>query len=78
MQRLLEGSPSVLALLKSNPFATAPPKYVRALLYDYRFSDSRKRQVTHEWWVRRLEGLYFPQVSVDDFERAAASENARP
>jgi predicted DCC family thiol-disulfide oxidoreductase YuxK len=78
MQRLLEGSPPVLALLKANPFATAPPKYVRALLYDYRFSDPRKRDVTHEWWVRRLEGLYFPQVSLDDFERAAARENARP
>jgi predicted DCC family thiol-disulfide oxidoreductase YuxK len=78
MQRLLEGSPSVLALLEANPFATAPPKYVRALLYDYRFSDLRKREVTHEWWVRRLEGLYFPQVSLDDFGRAAAHENARP
>jgi len=77
MQRLLEGSPSVLALLEANPFATAPPKYLRALLYDYRFSDPRKREVTHEWWVRRLEGLYFPQVSLDDFERAAARENTR-
>jgi predicted DCC family thiol-disulfide oxidoreductase YuxK len=72
MQRLLQGSPAVLALLEVNPFATAPPKYVRALLYDYRFSDPRKRAVTHEWWVRRLEGLYFPQVSLDEFE------NARP
>jgi len=78
MQRLLEGSPAVLALLEVNPFATAPPKYVRALLYAYRFSDPRKRAVTHEWWVRRVEGLYFPQVSLDEFERAATRENARP
>jgi predicted DCC family thiol-disulfide oxidoreductase YuxK len=78
MQRLLQGSPTVLALLEANPFASAPPKYVRALLYDYRFSDPRKRAVTHEWWVRRLEGLYFPQISLDDFERAATRENAHP
>jgi hypothetical protein len=78
MQRLLEGSPAVLALLEVNPFATAPPKYVRALLYAYRFSDPRKRAVTHEWWVRRVEGLYFPQVSLDEFERAATRGNVRP
>jgi len=29
MWRLLEGSPHVLALLESNPFADGPPKYVR-------------------------------------------------
>jgi predicted DCC family thiol-disulfide oxidoreductase YuxK len=77
MQRLLEGSPTVLALLEVNPFANSPPKYVRALLYEYRFSDPRKLAVTREWWVRRLEGLYFPQVSLAEFERAAA-ESARP
>jgi len=78
MQRLLEGSPSVLTLLEINPFAAAPPKFVRALLYDYRFADARKREVTHEWWVRRLEGLYFRQISLDEFQRAAAREDARP
>ena len=78
MQRLLEGSPAVLALFEVNPFGATTPKYVRALLYDYRFSDPRKHAVTHEWWVRRLEGLYFPQVGLDDFERAAAREDARP
>jgi predicted DCC family thiol-disulfide oxidoreductase YuxK len=71
MWRLLEGSPSVLALLESNPFAQRPPKYVRAQLYDYRFTDRRTRALTHQWWVRRPEGLYFPQVSIADFERVA-------
>ena len=41
LQRLLEGSPDVLALFAENPFADRPPKYVRALLYDYRFADAR-------------------------------------
>jgi predicted DCC family thiol-disulfide oxidoreductase YuxK len=72
MWRLLEGSPSVLALLESDPFAQGrPPKYVRAQLYDYRFADRRTRVLTHQWWVRRPEGVYFPQVSITDFERAA-------
>jgi hypothetical protein len=78
MRRLLEGSPSVLALLDSNPFADGPPKYVRAQLYDYRFADRRTHIVTGQWWVRRPEGLYFPQVSLADFGRAADRETAPP
>jgi hypothetical protein len=67
MWRLLEGSPPVLALLESNPFIGGPPKYVRGQLYDYRFTDRRTHLQTGQWWVRRLEGLYFPQVSTADF-----------
>ena len=78
MRRLLEGSPSVLALLDSNPFADGPPKYVRAQLYDYRFADRRTHIVTGQWWIRRPEGLYFPQVSLADFGRAADRETAPP
>ncbi len=69
--RLLQGSPQVLALLASNPFPGHPPKFVRALLYDYRFSDVSLRARTGEVWVRRLEGTYFPQVSLEDFSQAA-------
>jgi predicted DCC family thiol-disulfide oxidoreductase YuxK len=70
MRRLLEGSPPVLALLDSNPFADGRPKYVRAQLYDYRFADRGTFALTGQWWVRRLEGPYFPQVGLADFERA--------
>ena len=62
MQRLLEGSPPVLALFETDPFPDRPPKYVRALLYDYRFADSGTRAATGQWWIRRVEGRYFPQV----------------
>ena len=41
LRRLLEGSPDVLALFAERPFGERPPKYVRALLYDYRFADAR-------------------------------------
>lgn len=69
MQRLLEGSPSVLALLDSNPFPDHPPKYVRAKLYDYRFAEPSTHAATGQWWVRRDDGLYFPEVSLADFQR---------
>jgi predicted DCC family thiol-disulfide oxidoreductase YuxK len=67
MRRLLEASPPVLALLDFNPFNDGPPKYVRAQLYDYRFADRGTHAMTGQWWVRRLEGLYFPEISLADF-----------
>jgi len=66
MRRLLEGAPEVLALLKTNPFASHPPRYVRALLYDYSFSDPQTRRSTGEWWVRTQTGIYFPAVSLHE------------
>jgi len=66
---LLKGSSPVLALVASNPFPDRPPKYVRAQLYDYHFADSAAYARTGHWWVRRVEGLYFPRVSLGDFQR---------
>jgi hypothetical protein len=37
------------------PSPTRPPRYVRALLYDYRFADLATHRQTGEWWQRRLE-----------------------
>ena len=42
MIRLLEGDRATLALLRSNPFADQPPRYVRASLYRYRFTTRRR------------------------------------
>jgi predicted DCC family thiol-disulfide oxidoreductase YuxK len=64
MFRLLEGSPPVLALLERNPFPQSPPKYVRALVYDYQFTTWPQRRAQGEWWHRRLLGDYFPVVAL--------------
>ncbi len=77
-QMWFEGSPAVLALLAGNPFPDRPPKYVRALLYDYRFADPDTYVRTGQWWVRRREGLYFPRVSLADFLRGAPPTIAPP
>lgn len=66
MVRLLQGSPEVLALLARNPFPNAPPKYVRAELFDYKFTDFSERRATGDWWSRRPMGLYFPRISLED------------
>jgi hypothetical protein len=70
MQRLLEGSVPVLELIDQNPFAGKPPKYVRAMRYEYRFSTSDERRQTGNYWVRELKGPYFPAISL----RAAQKE----
>lgn len=64
MIRLLQGSPEVSALLANNPFAAEPPRYLRAELYSYRFTDFAERRATGDWWKRERRGLYFPPVSL--------------
>ncbi|MGC1342965.1 MAG: lipase maturation factor family protein, partial [Candidatus Binataceae bacterium] len=64
LQRLLENSPKVTALLGSNPFPDKPPLYVRALLYDYRYSSPKEKEQTGAWWVRQPEGIYFPAIGL--------------
>jgi predicted DCC family thiol-disulfide oxidoreductase YuxK len=60
LQKLLEGSPDVVRLLARNPFPTRPPRYVRAVLYDYRFTTAAERARSGAWWRRELKGLYCP------------------
>src|ERR1051326_6379294 len=66
--RLLQGSPEVLSLLQTNPFPTAPPKYVRAMLYEYHFTDIATRRATGAWWKRELKGEYCPPISTNMFQ----------
>lgn len=63
--RLLQGSPTVLALLASNPFPDHPPARVRAVLHAYRYTTPEERAATGDWWVRRELGLYFPPLGLD-------------
>lgn len=65
--RVLEGSPDVLRLLDRNPFPTAPPRYLRAQLYHYRFTTWSERRLTGAWWHRELMGPYLPPLSLDNF-----------
>ncbi len=64
VQRLLEGSPSVTGLLEENPFAERPPRYVRAILYRYRFTTAEERRATGNWWKREELREYLRPVSL--------------
>lgn len=64
MARLLEGSPDVLELLDLNPFPERPPRYLRALLYDYRFTDLAEKKQEGRWWRRKLIRDYLPMMQL--------------
>jgi hypothetical protein len=76
-QRLLEGSPPVLALLDENPFPRAPPRFVRATLYEYHFTDSTTRRATGAWWRRERLGPYGPALALQDGRLVPASAISR-
>jgi len=60
LERLKEGAPEVLALLEKNPFADRPPRFIRAVRYDYRFSTRAEMQAGCAWWHRERRGLFKP------------------
>jgi hypothetical protein len=64
MFRLMESEPAVRALLKLNPFQKDRPRYIRAVLYDYRFTTRSERQSTGAWWRRERRGLYGPVIEL--------------
>jgi hypothetical protein len=64
-RRLLEGSPPVRSLLAPGPWSTRTPRYIRATLYDYRFTDWTAGRASGAWWTRRPESPYLPVLTLD-------------
>lgn len=63
LAHLLRGNPAVLYLLRYNPFPEAPPKFIRASLYDYVFSDWEDLQ-KGIWWKRTYYAPYSPTLTL--------------
>jgi lipase maturation factor 1 len=61
-ERLLKNEPDVLALFASNPFASAPPREVRTVIYQYWFTDMRTKRETGNWWRREELRQYAPAL----------------
>ncbi|MFB6613823.1 lipase maturation factor family protein [Streptomyces sp. NPDC085524] len=60
VERLLAGDRDTLRLLRHNPFPDAPPVFVRARLYRYRYTTWRELRETGDWWHRTLVREYLP------------------
>lgn len=68
LYHLLSGTPDVLKLLRGNPFPTKPPKYIRAVAYDYEYSTHEEKKENGWWWHRRYLGYYSPVLSLKSEE----------
>jgi hypothetical protein len=63
--QLLRGSASVLALFAGNPFPGTPPREVRAVLWQYWFTDLKVKRAEGLWWRREVLGLYAPALELE-------------
>jgi hypothetical protein len=66
----------VTALLGHDPLDGAPPRYVRAQLYRYRFTTAEERRRTGDWWSRTLQGPYVPALTLVDGRLSVADAAA--
>jgi lipase maturation factor 1 len=61
--RLMHGESTVIGLMNPAPFPK-PPRYMRALLYDYSFTTPDERARTGAVWQRRLLRTWFGPVAL--------------
>jgi hypothetical protein len=73
-ERLLLGDNDVLGLFRGNPFPQLPPRYVRAVLWQYWFTSMDEKRSTGDWWRRESLGLYAPELTLTEDGRFAAVE----
>ncbi|MFT2816672.1 lipase maturation factor family protein [Leifsonia sp. A12D58] len=54
--RLLEGDKPTLKMMRVNPFPDAPPQWLRARVFAYRFTTGAERRETGDCWMRTEMG----------------------
>jgi hypothetical protein len=64
--KLLHNDPAALSLFAGNPFPGAPPRFVRAVLYRYKFAPPGN--AAHHIWERETIGLWLPPLATDSEE----------
>ncbi|AWB87766.1 lipase maturation factor family protein [Mycetocola zhujimingii] len=62
--RLLAGDYRMVRLLGANPFPMAPPRWIRARVFRYRYSTPEEKRRTGAWWSRTLVGTLVDPVTL--------------
>jgi lipase maturation factor 1 len=62
---LLKNTSQVLALFAGNPFGNDPPREVRAVEWQYWFTDLATKRKEGLWWHRKFIGLYAPTLECE-------------
>jgi hypothetical protein len=68
IKRFLEDEKPALTLIKKNPFEDEPPKYIRARLFNYQFTNFKEKRETGNWWKREYLSPYLNPVSLQDLK----------
>lgn len=76
--RLLANDKDVLSLFASNPFPQAPPRQVRAVLWQYWFTTVKAKHETGAWWRRQFLGLYAPAIDQGPNGKIAVTQWPEP
>jgi lipase maturation factor 1 len=75
---LLTNDHDVLQLFAGNPFPGTPPRYLRAVLWQYWFTSMAEKRATGHWWRRQLLGTYAPTVQRNPDGRFVILQDATP
>lgn len=62
--KMLHNDNTVAALFRENPFPGKPPKFIRAVLYQYQFAKPGNKEGL--WWIRKKISDWIPATSADD------------
>ncbi len=73
-RRLLSNDQDVLALFAANPFPNSPPRYVRAVLWQYWFTSMAEKREHGLWWRRQFVGLYAPAIELEPDGRIGVTQ----
>jgi lipase maturation factor 1 len=73
-QSLLRGDADVLLLFAGNPFPHAPPRQVRAIVWQYWFTMPAEKRSQGRWWKRQQLGLYAPTLERESDGRIVVLE----
>jgi hypothetical protein len=64
--KLLHNNKNALSLFAKNPFPGQPPKYIRGVLYRYRFI--KKSESPGLWWSREKINIWMRPMNTNDQE----------
>jgi hypothetical protein len=73
-QGLLRGDADVQLLFAGNPFPHAPPRQVRAVIWQYWFTTPAEKHSQGLWWRRQQLGLYAPTLERESDGRITVLE----
>src|SRR5690349_1606679 len=64
VEGLLAGDQRMSRLLRRDPFAGTPPRWIRARFYRYHFTTRQARRESGQWWSRELVGTFLSPVAL--------------